>query len=773
MITLVRRCACILVVAVGVSASPVEAQVVQRRADLPAEPLVGTEPLMLDGDPAELTVAGVDRFLLRELAASVERRATYWQRDFSSPEAYASSVEPNRQRLATMLGLIDARVPVTDIELVSSLRRPARLGRGQQYEVLAVRWPALPGVHGEGLLLQPTSREPVAGVVLIPDCEQLPEQLAGLEPGLAPALQIARRLGESGCRVLVPVLIDRGRDPAVAADGRRGPTHREILYRSAYQMGRHLIGYEVQKVLAAVDALSLDDALPIGVIGYGEGGMLALYSGAVDQRIHVTAVSGYFEPREEMWREPIDRNVFGRLREFGDAEIAALIAPRPLLIEASVAPSLVIEPGSDSAPAELRTPPLDRVREEHRRAAALVSGFAEPPIVELLVSEGGAGPFGSEPWLSRFLQQLARQRLAPVGPAPERLYTELDTAGRRARQRDELARYSQELVDRGPAMREEFLAELKRDRLDDLEATSREYQRYLQEEILGHFDRPKLAARPRTRWAYDEPEFKGYQVVLDVFDDVMLYGILLIPNDLAAGERRPVVVCQHGLEGRAEYAVEGDHTSYRAFGTRLAREGYVVFAPQHLYRGGDAFRTLQRKANPLKQSLFSIMVAQHEQLLAWLGRLEFVDSERIAFYGISYGGKSAMRIPAVLPGYCLSICSSDFSDWIARTVSQRYEHGYLRHSEYEIFEFGLGNHFNYGDLAALICPRPLMVEEFHRAGRVAERNRAEFARVELLYENLGLASRTAIAHWGAYQPNDQYVERETFAFLHRHLRGDD
>ena len=35
-------------------------------------------------------------------------------------------------------------------------------------------------------------------------------------------------------------------------------------------------------------------------------------------------------------------------------------------------------------------------------------------------------------------------------------------------------------------------------------------------------------------------------------------------------------------------------------------------------RGGDAFRTLQRKANPLKQSLFSIMIAQHEQLLAWL-----------------------------------------------------------------------------------------------------------------------------------------------------------
>ena len=29
--------------------------------------------------------------------------------------------------------------------------------------------------------------------------------------------------------------------------------HREWIYRQAYQMGRHIIGYEVQKVLAAVD----------------------------------------------------------------------------------------------------------------------------------------------------------------------------------------------------------------------------------------------------------------------------------------------------------------------------------------------------------------------------------------------------------------------------------------------------------------------------------------------------------------------------------------
>jgi hypothetical protein len=300
--------------------------------------------------------------------------------------------------------------------------------------------------------------------------------------------------------------------------------------------------------------------------------------------------------------------------------------------------------------------------------------------------------------------------------------------------------------------------------------STRSYRDYLRDEIIGAFDRPLEPAAARTRLAYDEPEYRGYEVVLDVFPDVFLYGILLVPKNLAPGEKRPVVVCQHGLEGLARHTVEGDYTSYRAFSARLAKRGFITFSPQHLYRGGDRFRTLQRKANPLKKSLFSIMLAQHQQLLAWLGGLDFVARERIAFYGISYGGKSAMRIPAILDGYCLSICSSDFSDWIWRTVSLRHDFGYVVHNEYEIFEFDLGSTFNYAELAALICPRPFMAEDFHHSGPFAERSRAEFGRVQLLYENLGIGDRTREAYYAPYLPSLPYAERATFDFLSQHLQ---
>ena len=36
-----------------------------------------------------------------------------------------------------------------------------------------------------------------------------------------------------------------------------------------------------------------------------------------------------------------------------------------------------------------------------------------------------------------------------------------------------------------------------------------------------------------------------------MWPEVFAYGILLVPKGIEQGERRPVVVCQHGLEGRA------------------------------------------------------------------------------------------------------------------------------------------------------------------------------------------------------------------------------
>ncbi len=128
---------------------------------------------------------------------------------------------------------------------------------------------------------------------------------------------------------------------------------------------------------------------PIGVFGYGEGGQIALYAAALDSRIDAVCVSGYFDDRNNIWRQPIDRNVFGLLEQFGDAEVASLVVPTPLIIEAARGPEFVVPPGTGAAPGRLTTPDLAVVTAEVERARRLFAGLQPEPRIDLVTSGSG------------------------------------------------------------------------------------------------------------------------------------------------------------------------------------------------------------------------------------------------------------------------------------------------------------------------------------------------------------------------------------------------
>src|ERR1041384_2122410 len=154
--------------------------------------------------------------------------------------------------------------------------------------------------------------------------------------------------------------------------------HREWVYRQAFELGRHIIGYEVQKILAAADCFRGEGgSQKIGLAGYGEGGLIALYAAALDMHINAVLVSGYFDSRQRIWEEPIYRNVFGLLWEFGDAEIASLFAPRRLIVEHSPVPNGEGPPPrregrGGAAPGQLKTPDYESVESEFERARTLL-----------------------------------------------------------------------------------------------------------------------------------------------------------------------------------------------------------------------------------------------------------------------------------------------------------------------------------------------------------------------------------------------------------------
>ena len=754
-----------------------------------AETLPGTKPLEEKGDLAALMVEGIGKYLDRELAASVEKRKQFWKIDTSTPATYAKSVEPNRQRLKTILGVVDERVKFTDIEYVGGPNSPSLIAETDLYKVHAIRWPVLPGVDGEGLLLEPKGKV-VAQVVAIPDADWTPEQLVGLAPGVPKEAQFARRLAENGCRVVVPVLINRKDDYSGSAKLNRSTNqpHREFIYRMAYEMGRHTIGYEVQKVLAVVDWFTKEkEHPPIGLWGYSEGGMLAMYSAAVDVRIKTTVVSGYFFQREQVWQEPIYRNVWSSLTEFGDAEVAAMIIPRLLIVDFSD-PAIVKGPPTPRSGRTGAAP--GRILLSHELATEIVMGEVKrgyPYFRDLRErSKEHVGTFVAlrnrnpmvhffEPdcsvALAPFLEQLTTsQGVKKEGLIPTDLRKSFDPEPRQHRQFDQLVAHVQKLWRESEPVRWTRFAKCDFSSPEKYEASIEPIRTFFYEEVMGKLPEPTLPLNPKSREIYDTPKWKGYEVTLDLYPDVFAEGILLLPKDLKEGEKRPVVVCQHGLEGRPTDVCNPKQKTqyYNSFGARLADLGYIVYAPQNPYIGQDKFRVLQRKANPLKLSLFSFIVRQHERTLDWLASLPNVDGDRIAFYGLSYGGKTAMRVPAIVKKYCLSICSGDFNEWIGKNVSVTLPMSYMWSGEYEMYEFNLGHTFNYAEMAYLIAPRPFMVERGHDDGVGTDEMIAyEFAKVRYLYENrLKLADRAELEFFvGGHVING----KGTFAFLAKHL----
>ena len=723
-----------------------------------AQPALETKPLTVEGDIASHLVAGVDRFLLRELSASIARREQHWSRDFTSHAAYARSVEPNRKRLANIIGLRDERVAFDGLTLASTTAESSLVGQTDRITIRAVSWPAFGDVTAAGLLLEPRGRDAVANVVALPDCNQLPEQIAGLAEGLPPELQYARRLAGSGCRVVVPLLVNR-------AEKMSKLSNREFLYRSAFEMGRHLIGYEVQQSLAVVDWFSKRwEDTPIGIIGWGEGGLIALYAAAVDTRIDAACVSGYFDSRQNIWQEPIDRNVFGLLDQFGDAELATLIAPRTLIVNAAQGPEATI-PGGRGAPARVVTPALDSVRAEVARAQTLTDGLKPAAGIQMVAVDQ---PLGGQA-LGQFMDSLKPGTVLGQAGAANILDRRngFSAAKRHAEQVHKLDRHTQWVLRESPYIRKQFYKP-NTSSLAKFEASNEKYRRQFYEDAIGRFANEVLPFNARSRKSYESEKWVGHEVVLDVFQDVIAYGILILPRDLKANEQRPVVVCQHGLEGRPQDIIEGDHRAYHDFAAKLAERGFITFSPQNLYIFRDRFRTLQRKANPLKKSLFSVIIPQHQQIVDWLKTLPYVDKKRIAFYGLSYGGKTAMRVPPVVTDYCLSICSADFNEWVDKNASTRDPHSYVNTGEYEIFEWDLGSTFNYAEMAGLIAPRPFMVERGHHDGVASDETVGwEFAKVRYLYQGkLKLQGRCEIEWFdGPHTING----RGTYDFLHRYL----
>lgn len=276
--------------------------------------------------------------------------------------------------------------------------------------------------------------------------------------------------------------------------------------------------------------------------------------------------------------------------------------------------------------------------------------------------------------------------------------------------------------------------------------------------------------------------FDGYvrhEVSIAVSEGVCVPGYLLLPDDLAAGERRPGVVALHGHIAYGPQTVAGVDNEevadkpYRAVGLHAVRSGYVVLAPAcwgwpgrdghvgEVPAGRDKCNAIEIAAQMYGLNLLALHLQDAQACLDLLARRPEVDADRLGCIGNSTGGRMAMWLAALdeRVGACVAAgCLNTFRERSLKlsACGIQYPPGLLRVADVpEVF--------------AAIAPRALQLQADYDDEIL---NRADIdaihATVRSAYDDAGAGDRLDFV---THEQGHRLVWDRAEAFLRRHLGG--
>lgn len=181
----------------------------------------------------------------------------------------------------------------------------------------------------------------------------------------------------------------------------------------------------------------------------------------------------------------------------------------------------------------------------------------------------------------------------PSRERPKERRTAFSAAARHARYVKELEQHVQRLLQRSEKVCDEaflfkVMPELARGKWTTEKqhpiydpakfiAGAKAFREQFHDEAMGRFDEPLLAPNPRSRVVAETDKWTAHDIVLDVYPQFFAWGVLVLPKDLKPGERRPVVVCQHGRNGVPLDMVNRNTTAYNNAAAVLAECGFITF----------------------------------------------------------------------------------------------------------------------------------------------------------------------------------------------------
>lgn len=282
------------------------------------------------------------------------------------------------------------------------------------------------------------------------------------------------------------------------------------------------------------------------------------------------------------------------------------------------------------------------------------------------------------------------------------------------------------------------------------------------------------------------------RVVIQTEPGVHMPLYMLIPQDLAPGERRPAVIAPHGHgsggklspAGRDDIPeiAEAIQVYNYAYGVEFARQGFVAFCPDARGFGerrewprqgddadlllGSSCEVLNHMALPLGQTVTGMWTWDLMRLADYVATRPECDSERLGCAGLSGGGLQTLWFAALDERVKCAVVSGYFYGFKASLLKLcgNCSCNYVP---------GLWEAADCGDLGALIAPRPLLIETGAQDPLNGEEGLANvFNQIEIArgaYDLLGVSDRLTHA---VFQGVHRWDGVEGIPWLRRWLAGD-
>lgn len=256
---------------------------------------------------------------------------------------------------------------------------------------------------------------------------------------------------------------------------------------------------------------------------------------------------------------------------------------------------------------------------------------------------------------------------------------------------------------------------------------------------------------------------KIYRVSLEIFPDFKFYGMLFIPHSekLADSQGRfPLVICQHGGGGTPELCSDmNGENNYNHMTRRVIEYGACVFAPQ-LYLWNTKLYDVPLERGPIDRELrrygsgiVSFEIYCVKKAIDYMCSKPYIDPEKIAMHGLSYGGMYTMYTMAADTRIKAGYTCGCFNDRSEPTIME------------DLVFFNSGNTFTDALVGALCAPRRLCIDVGTQDKVFDYKNaETEFSYLAPYYEACGAAGNVKFNVWDGGHTVSDTDEGHKFMF---------